>query len=93
MMPVAMTAIFNRYCSPNFVHALKYLATMRPNLVIPNILEKLYPALGTDIEPHKLITTMTCMTAISRPLVQGSRFNNKGTNRLILMLNKKLKTL
>ncbi|OXU20844.1 hypothetical protein TSAR_014413 [Trichomalopsis sarcophagae] len=77
MMPVTMVAIFNRYCSPNFVHALQYLAIMRPNLVIPNILEKLYPTLGTDIEPHKLITAMTCMTAISRPLVQGSRFINK----------------
>jgi proteasome activator subunit 4 len=78
MIPIAMTGIFNKRCSPIFYDALHYLAIMRPNLVIPNVVEKVYPTLGSDIEPHKLITAMMCMITISRPLVQGSHIPNKG---------------
>ncbi|XP_008209740.1 proteasome activator complex subunit 4 [Nasonia vitripennis] len=77
MMPIAMLGIFNKRYTQLFYDALKYLADMRPNLVIPSILEKIYPTLGSDIEPHKMITAMTCMITISRPLVQGSRICNK----------------
>lgn len=79
MMPIAMIGIFNKRCSYIFFDALHYLCVMRPSLVIPNVLEKVYPTLGSDIEPHKLLTAMSCMIAIARPLVQGSRILNKGT--------------
>lgn len=77
-MPIAMIGIFNKRCSQNFYDALYYLALMRPNLVIPLTLEKVYPSWDCDIEPHKLNTAMTCMIAISRPLVQGPRIPYKG---------------
>ena len=79
MMPIAMIAIFNKRCSQICYDALHNLALMRPNIVIPKVLEKVYPNLGSDIEPHKLITAMVTMITISRPLVQGSRVPNKGS--------------
>ncbi|XP_016837530.1 proteasome activator complex subunit 4 [Nasonia vitripennis] len=77
MIPIAMLGIFNKRCTQLFYDTLKHLVDMRPNLVIPKILEKVYPTLGGDIEPHKMITAMKCMITISRPLVQGSRIRNK----------------
>ncbi|XP_058809543.1 proteasome activator complex subunit 4-like isoform X2 [Phymastichus coffea] len=77
MMPIIELGIFNKRCSQIFYIALHHLAIMRPNVVIPKILEKVYPTLNSEIEPHKLITSLNCMVSISRPLVQGSRIPDK----------------
>lgn len=85
MMPIAMTAVFHKKYTQDFCHALQYLAIIRPSLVIPSVLEKVYPALGAIIEPHKHIAAMNCMMSIARPLVQGSRNLNEGNLQDILI--------
>jgi len=73
-----MTAMFNKFCVNNACQALQYLATMRPNLVIPNMLERMQSTFDSLTEPHKLTASMICMVAVARPMVQGSRNINKG---------------
>jgi len=73
-----MTAMFNKFCINNACQALQYLATMRPNLVIPNMLERMQSTFDSLTEPHKLTASMICMVAVARPMVQGSRNINKG---------------
>ncbi|XP_014486142.1 PREDICTED: proteasome activator complex subunit 4B-like [Dinoponera quadriceps] len=78
MMPLAMTAMFSKFGVNDACHALQHLATMRPNLVIPDVLERMYSTLDSLTEPHKLTASMICMVAVARPMVQGSRNINKG---------------
>ncbi|KAM0724588.1 Proteasome activator complex subunit 4B [Formica fusca] len=73
MLPVAMTAMFSKFGVNDACHALQYLATMRPNLVIPDMLERMYSTFDSLTEPHKLTASMICMVAVARPMVQGSR--------------------
>lgn len=83
MLPVAMTAMFSKFGVNDACHALQYLATMRPNLVIPDMLERMYSTFDSLTEPHKLTASMICMVAVARPMVQGSRNINTGTKLTI----------
>ncbi|XP_058802846.1 proteasome activator complex subunit 4A-like [Phymastichus coffea] len=77
MMPVAMIAVFNNRCSVAFFNIIKYLAILRPNKIIFNLLEKFSPTIGTQIEEHKATFAMNSMVAIARPLIQGSSYFSK----------------
>ncbi|XP_076235371.1 proteasome activator complex subunit 4A [Calliopsis andreniformis] len=79
MMPVAMTAMFSKLGVHDASQALQHLATMRPSLVIPVVLEKVSSTLDSlTTEPYKLNATLNCMKAIARPMAQGSRNVNIG---------------
>ncbi|KAG7204017.1 hypothetical protein KM043_001879 [Ampulex compressa] len=78
MAPVVMTAMFNKARLQDVSEALQCLASMRPNLVIPDILDRMYSSLDSLTEPHKLTSSMFCMIAVVRPMVEGSRNTNKG---------------
>jgi len=84
MLPVAMTAMFNKFGVNDACHALQYLATMRPNLVIPDMLERMYSTFDSLTEPHKLTASMICMVAVARPMVQGSKNKNTGEMNSII---------
>ena len=74
MMPVAMTAMFSTLGVRTASQALQHLASMRPSLVIPSVLDKV----SSMLEPYKLNATLSCMEAIARPMAQGSRNVNEG---------------
>ncbi|XP_046740797.1 proteasome activator complex subunit 4-like [Diprion similis] len=76
--PLVMTAMFGKMGGFEASQALQYLATMRPKLIIPDVLERLYSVLDSLTEPHKLTASMNCVVAVARPLVQGMRNYNTG---------------
>ncbi|XP_031825586.1 proteasome activator complex subunit 4A isoform X2 [Nomia melanderi] len=79
MMPVAMTATFCKTGFSNSSQILQHLATMRPSLVIPDVLNKISSVLDSlTTESYKLYTSLSYMEAIAGPMVEGSRNVNKG---------------
>ncbi len=46
------------------------LATLRPNLVLPPLLDKLHDATETLTEPHRLTACIATLSACSRPFVE-----------------------
>lgn len=85
MLPVTMASMFNKLCANHASQALQYLATMRPNLVIPYILDKVFSTLDLlSIEPYKLIATLNCMEAVARPMAEGYRNLNSGVDYAFL---------
>jgi len=86
ILPVAMTAMFNKFCINDACQALQHLATMRPNLVIPDMLERMHSTFDSLTEPHKLTASMICMVAVARPMVQGSRNINKGIKLVLTVV-------
>ncbi|XP_012226473.1 proteasome activator complex subunit 4B-like [Linepithema humile] len=77
ILPTAMTAMYSKFAINEACQALQFLATMRPSLVIPNILERMYSTFDSLTEPHKLTASMISMAVVARPLVQGSRNINE----------------
>ncbi|XP_043271653.1 proteasome activator complex subunit 4B-like [Venturia canescens] len=78
VMPVAMTALFSRIGLLDACKALQHLATVRPNLVIPDVIDRIYSTLDSLTEPHKFTAAMAGIAAVARPMVQGSRNVNEG---------------
>lgn len=66
--------------------AFHQLAQLRPNLVIPPILDRLYSALDTVTEPHRLTATLQCIVSVIRPLVRGGKDYPEGPTHVIPLL-------
>nr|XP_015218489.1 PREDICTED: proteasome activator complex subunit 4 isoform X1 [Lepisosteus oculatus] len=87
MKQPVLLAIFSKTGSLEAAQALQNLALMRPELVIPPVLEKTYPAMETLTEPHQLTATLSCMIGVARSLVSGGhRFPEGPTHMLPLLM-------
>lgn len=73
MKPIVVHAIYSRQGVSDVSQALQHLATIRPNVIIPLVLDKIYSTLDSLTEPHKLTASMQCLVAVARPMVQGPR--------------------
>lgn len=79
-----MTATFCKTGFSNSSQILQHLATMRPSLVIPEVLNKISTVLDSlTTESYKLYTSLSYMEAIAGPMTEGSRNVNKGINQNI----------
>ncbi|XP_076166569.1 proteasome activator complex subunit 4 isoform X2 [Ptiloglossa arizonensis] len=79
MMPVTMTAMLSKLCVCDSSQALQHLVTMRPSLIIPDVLERVSLTLDSlTTEPYQLSARLSHMAAIARPMAEGSRNINKG---------------
>lgn len=63
--------IFSRVSSGDIHAGLQHLATLRPALVVPLVLDKLNGTLDQLTEPHKLTSAVQCLVAVARPMVRG----------------------
>uniref|UniRef100_A0AAR2INB5 Proteasome activator Blm10 mid region domain-containing protein n=1 Tax=Pygocentrus nattereri TaxID=42514 RepID=A0AAR2INB5_PYGNA len=87
MKQSVLLAMFSKTGSLDAAQALQNLALLQPELVIPPVLEKTYPAMETLTEPHQLTATLSCMIAVARSLVTGGqRFPEGPTHMLPLLM-------
>uniref|UniRef100_A0A8B9T6E1 Proteasome activator subunit 4 n=1 Tax=Anas platyrhynchos TaxID=8839 RepID=A0A8B9T6E1_ANAPL len=89
IQPVLL-AMFSKTGSLEAAQALQNLALMRPELVIPPVLEKTYPALETLTEPHQLIATLSCVIGVARSLVSGGKWFPEGPTHMLPLLMRAL---
>lgn len=73
LKPVVVQAIYSRQGTTDVSQALQHLATLRPNIIIPLVLDKVYATLDSLTEPHKLTASMQCLVAVARPMLQGPK--------------------
>ncbi|XP_076019061.1 proteasome activator complex subunit 4A isoform X2 [Genypterus blacodes] len=90
MMQPVLLAMFSKTGSLDAAQALQNLALMRPELVIPPVLEKTYPALETLTEPHQLTATLSCMIGVARSLVSGGQRYPEGPTHMLPLLMRAL---
>ncbi|TRY93382.1 hypothetical protein DNTS_032873 [Danionella cerebrum] len=86
MKQPVLLAMFSKTGSVDAAQALQNLALLRPELVIPPVLEKTYPALETLTEPHQLTATLSCMIGVARSLVTGGQRFPEGPTHLLPLL-------
>ncbi|XP_029305181.1 proteasome activator complex subunit 4A isoform X1 [Cottoperca gobio] len=90
MMQPVLLAMFSKTGSLDAAQALQNLALMRPELVIPPVLERTYPALETLTEPHQLTATLSCMIGVARSLVSGGQHFPEGPTHMLPLLMRAL---
>ncbi|XP_045481935.1 proteasome activator complex subunit 4-like isoform X2 [Harmonia axyridis] len=87
LKPCLDISLYSRRVSNEVNFALLHLSALRPNIIIPMILEKLYAALDSLTEPHRLISTMSAVISVSRCLVEGAKNNYpEGPTHIIPLL-------
>lgn len=64
-------AVYSRSGSLDISIALQNLATLRPAIVIPPLLEKLRTSLDSLTEPHRVTAAMSAVAAVARPMLRG----------------------
>ncbi|KAK3731823.1 hypothetical protein QZH41_020179, partial [Actinostola sp. cb2023] len=86
LKPAVMLAIFNKFGSFDAANSLQHLAMMKPDLVLPTLLDKLYTALDTLIEPHQLTATLNCVTSVARAMVKSDGSYPAGKSHVLPLL-------
>ncbi|XP_043911057.1 proteasome activator complex subunit 4 [Protopterus annectens] len=81
-----LLGMFSRTGSLEAAQALQNLALMRPELVIPPVLERTYPALETLTEPHQLTATLSCVIGVARSLVSRNKWFPEGPTHMLPLL-------
>lgn len=85
--PVAMQAMFSKMGLAEVTQAFQHLATLRPAIIIPQIVERMYCTLEALTEPHKLTAAMQCVAAVARPMVQGGAYREGPTHVIPLLMS------
>lgn len=68
---VTLFSMYSKSGSYQAASAIQNLALLRPDLILPELLDKTYEALETLVEPHQVTATLSCITSVARVLVTG----------------------
>lgn len=64
----------------------KHLADLRPELIIPEVIERVYTTLDSLTEPNKMTAALQCLVSVSRALVCGHNGYTTGKTHVIPIL-------
>ncbi|KAH3856831.1 hypothetical protein DPMN_099426 [Dreissena polymorpha] len=87
MKSTVLMNMFSKYGSQDSSIALRHLSTMRPELIVPPLLEMMYPAMETLIEPHRLIACMNCVVSVARSMLNSGKWYPEGRLHVLPLLN------
>ena len=82
--PVVFQAMWLRCLDVGTV--LQSLATLRPGLVLPTLVQRLYAALDTVTEPHKFTASLFSVVGVARCLVQHTPDYPEGQTHVLPLL-------
>ncbi|KAM3962486.1 LOW QUALITY PROTEIN: proteasome activator complex subunit 4 [Aphomia sociella] len=71
LLEPTLQAVYSRSGSLDIFMALQNLATLRPGIVVPPLLEKLRTSLTSLTEPHRVTAAMSAVASVARPMLRG----------------------
>ncbi|XP_041764682.1 proteasome activator complex subunit 4B-like isoform X1 [Anopheles merus] len=83
MKPVALQAMYSRLNPQEVGKIFQCLADLRPALIIPTIIERVYTSLDSLTEPRKLTAALHGLIGVSRALVSGHKGYTEGRTHVI----------
>uniref|UniRef100_A0A1Q3F8W9 Proteasome activator complex subunit 4 n=1 Tax=Culex tarsalis TaxID=7177 RepID=A0A1Q3F8W9_CULTA len=83
MKPVAFQAMYSRINPQDVGKIFQHLADLRPELIIPTIIDRVYASLDSLTEPHKMTAALQSLISVSRALVSGHNGYTDGRNHVI----------
>ncbi|KAI8975614.1 hypothetical protein BDF20DRAFT_879640 [Mycotypha africana] len=87
LRPVAYLSMFGRdpYSISYTQSTLKYLSWLEPSIVLPGLLERIYPSLETLTETHRTSSALGILTDIALPLITRENYPAGGKHLLPLL--------
>jgi len=86
VQPVVFHAMWSRWGFLDAGATLSCLATLRPELILPTLVERLYAALETVTEPHKLTASLYSVLSVARSLVVKNKHYPEGQTHVLPLL-------
>lgn len=86
MQPFAFQELYSRVCGHDVGYLFRHLAELRPELIIPGVIERVYATLDSLTEPHKLTAALQCLVCVARSLVSGHNGYTAGRTHVVPML-------
>ncbi|XP_053659354.1 proteasome activator complex subunit 4B-like [Anopheles marshallii] len=83
MKPAALQAMYSRLNAQEVGKIFQCLADLRPALIIPNIIDRVYMSLDSLTEPRKLTAALHGLIGVSRALVSGHKGYTEGRTHVI----------
>ncbi|XP_055545788.1 proteasome activator complex subunit 4A-like isoform X2 [Wyeomyia smithii] len=83
LKPVAFQAMYSRMNPQDVGKIFQHLADLRPELIIPTIIDRVYASLDSLTEPHKMTAALQSLIGVSRALVSGHKGYTEGRNHVI----------
>lgn len=71
MKSVAFQCMYSRLGAHDVGKIFKHLADLRPELILPGIIERVYGTMESLTEPHKMTAALQCLISVSRAMVTG----------------------
>lgn len=88
LMPVVLTSMFNPQGISSAALAFRDLSVLRPEMVVPPLLERLYGSYETLTEPHRLLASINCMASVVPAMVRPCKYFPEGPAHVVpLLLN------
>lgn len=69
--PVAFQAMYSRLSFIDVGKMFKGLADLRPELIVPGVIERVFDTVDSITEPHKYTAALQCLSSVSYVLVSG----------------------
>lgn len=78
--------MYSRMGAADVGKIFKHLADLRPESIIPDVIERVYLTLDSLTEPHKMTASLQCLVSIARAMVSGHNGYTTGKTHVIPIL-------
>lgn len=84
--PVAFQAMYSRLGPNDIGKIFKGLADLRPELILPGILERVFTTIDSITEPHKYTSSLQSLASVANVMVSGKRGSEMAKTQVIPLL-------
>ncbi|CAG0888612.1 unnamed protein product [Cyprideis torosa] len=86
LLPAALLAMYSKSGGESASSALHHLGLLRPEMVIPPVLERLYAAHDTLTEPHCLTSALKCVLGLTHPMLSSKKWYPEGPTHVLPLM-------
>lgn len=81
--PVAFQAMYSKMGPNDISRVFKGLADLRPEMILPGILERVFNTIDSMTEPHKFTSALQCLSSVANIMVSGKRGTEEAKTQVI----------
>ena len=84
--PVAFQAMYSRIGANDTGKVFKGLADLRPELILPGILDRVFTTIDSITEPHKFTSALSSLASVANVMASGKRGSEVSKTQVIPLL-------